>query len=286
MISIIIASTNQNLLQNVSENIRDTIGLDFEIISFKNDNGERGLCEIYNEGARNAKYELVCYMHEDVEIKSQNWGRIITNAFSNDDQLGLVGLAGSSYKSIAPSGWFCNGGPQKINYINLFQRYKFDVAETFHNYQNPKNEKQSLVIAVDGVWFCTRKSIVMKYQFDETKFTKFHCYDIDFSLSIRPEFKSVVTFEILLTHFSEGNYDRSWVEETLKLYDKWQGKFPIDIEGLSKREIEISEKHAFRFFLKRMKLAGYSKLERLRILLKSRLYKVSLSLYLKLFLEA
>lgn len=287
MISVIIASVNKDFLAHVSENIAQTIGVAFEIISFDNSSGSMGLCEVYNNGTKMANYDLICFMHEDVEIKTNNWGHVVIDAFEKDKKLGLIGLAGSSYKSVAPSGWFCNGGPQKINYVNLLQRYKFDESETFHNCQNPRNEALSTVVSVDGVWFCTRKSVALKYPFDEQIFQKFHCYDIDFSLSIYPEFKAAVTFNVLLEHFSEGNYDRTWVQETIKLYDKWQQTMPIDLEGLTKREIKISEKHAFRFFLKQMRLAKFSKGERLAVIFRSNIIsKVGLGLFLKLCLEA
>lgn len=287
MISIIIASVNDRLLFDVKKNIQQTIGVEYEIIAFDNSRGERGLCEIYNLGIKKSKYDLLCFMHEDVCIKTENWGMVVEQLFISDSKLGLIGLAGSSYKSIAPSGWFCNGGPQRINYINLLQRYKFNDLGVFHNCQNPKNEKLSQVVAIDGVWFCTQKLVASKYKFDEDTFKKFHCYDIDFSLSIRPEFKTAVTFDVLLEHFSEGSYDRSWVEETLKLYNKWQNKLPINLDDLSIREMAISEKSAFRFFLKQMRLAGFSRIERLNVILKSKIHtKVSIGLFLKLCLEA
>lgn len=287
MISIIIASVNNSQLLDVTANITKTIGVVYEIISFDNRNGAKGLCEIYNTGVERANYDVICFMHEDVEIKTKNWGQIVLNSFDADHKLGLIGLAGSSYKSIAPSGWFCNGGPQKINYINLLQRYKFDKTETFHSYENPKNESLSYVVAVDGVWFCTKKSIAVKYPFDEKTFQKFHCYDIDYSLSLYPEYRTAVTFEVLLEHFSEGNYDRTWIEETIKLYKKWQHVMPIDIEGLTEKEVKISEKHAFRFFFKQMRQAGFDKKQRLSVLTNIKIYRrVGFGLFLKLCLNA
>lgn len=287
MISIVIASIKKEYLDQISANIAETVGIPFEIISFDNSNGVKGLCEVYNLGTQQAKFDLICFMHEDVAISTVNWGKFVANAFDQDEQLGLIGLAGSSYKSVAPSGWFCNGGPQKINYINLLQRYKFDEVKTFHNCQNPRNESLSTVVSVDGVWFCTRKSVALKYPFDQHTFKKFHCYDIDFSLSIYPEFKSAVTFDILLEHFSEGNYDRTWIEETIKLYKKWQPILPINLEGLTNAEINISEKHAFRFFLQQMRLAGFGKAERLKVLMNSKIHKkIGFALFAKLCMEA
>lgn len=285
MISVIIASTNQKFLQNVSENIRETIGVDFEIISFINDKGERGLCDIYNEGAAKAKYELLCYMHEDVDIKTKNWGSIVNNTFASDDKIGLIGLAGSSYKTMVPSGWFCDAGSKKVNYVNLLQRYKFSETETKHVSENLRNEKFSKVIVVDGVWFCTKKEIVASNNFDESTFKKFHCYDLDFSLQVSKTYNAVVTFEILIEHFSEGNYDQTWIEETLKLHKKWINYLPVDLEGLSKKEKFIAEKYSFRVFLKRMKLSGYKKPAMLKALWQSGLKSNHLTLFLKLHKE-
>ncbi|MCZ4223761.1 glycosyltransferase [Pedobacter rhodius] len=287
MISIIIASVNAQQLNDIRINIEETVGIPYEILVFNNANGHKGLCEIYNLGAKQAKYDLLCYMHEDISIKTRNWGQIVLSAFAEITKLGLIGIAGSSYKSIAPSGWFCNGGPAKINYINILQRFKFDQLGTSHHLQNPKNEKISQVVAVDGVWFCTTKTCVTKYPFDEVTFKKFHCYDIDYSLAIRNEYKAYVTFEILLEHFSEGNYDSNWVEETLKLHNKWANSLPVNLENLSEKEMKITEKHAFRFFFKRMQITGYSKIQRIKVLLKSKLSKkIGTGIFLKLLFEA
>ena len=180
MISIIIASVNKDQLADVKQNIAATIGAEHEIISFDNADGKRGLCEIYNEGAKRAKYELLCYMHEDISIKTKDWGTIVSDIFNEDHKIGLIGVAGSSYKTRVPSGWFCSAGEKKVNYINILQRYKFSEEQTKHISENVKNEKYSGVVVVDGVWFCTKKEIVEAHHFDEETFNKFHCYDLIF----------------------------------------------------------------------------------------------------------
>lgn len=285
MISIIIASVNKDQLSDVKENIAATIGAEYEIISFDNADGKRGLCEIYNEGAKRAKYKLLCYMHEDLSIKTKAWGTIVAGIFNEDQKIGLIGVAGSSYKTKVPSGWFCSAGDKKVNYINILQRYKFSKEKTEHVSENLKNEKYSSVVAVDGVWFCTKKEIVEAHQFDEETFKQFHCYDLDFSLQVHQTHHAVVTFEVLLEHFSEGHYGKTWIEETLKLHEKWATDLPIDLEGLSKKEILFAEKHTFRFFLKQMKTAGYKKAEIFKIFWRSKLRKTSFSLFLMLTKE-
>ncbi|MDN3587416.1 glycosyltransferase [Pedobacter aquatilis] len=285
MISIIISSSNRIFLENITKNITETVGLTFEIISFDNADGKKGLSELYNGGANKAKYDLVCFMHEDVNIKTKNWGVVIANIFEQNEKVGLIGLAGSSYKTLVPSGWFCDAGSKITNHVNMLQRYKFSETETKLVYQNPKGGSISKVTAVDGVWFCTKKSIVSEYPFDGTLFQKFHCYDLDFSFSVSQSYDVMVTYEILLEHFSEGNYDKTWIEETLKLHEKWSNYLPLDYEGLSKKEKFIAEKYSFRVFIKQMLTVGYSKFEIFKIFWNSSFRKHNLKLFFKLVKE-
>lgn len=73
MISIIICSKNKDLLKDVSANIELTIGVPYEIIAIENNKGEFGICKAYNDGASKAKYDIFCFMHEDISFETQNW---------------------------------------------------------------------------------------------------------------------------------------------------------------------------------------------------------------------
>lgn len=285
MISIVIASVNEKQLNDVKLNISQTIGVTHEIIAVENSKGNRGICEIYNEGAGQAKYELLCFMHEDVEIKTIGWGHTVLKNFEEQHDLGLMGIAGSSYKTMVPSGWFCDSGTIGLNYVNILQRYKSAAIETQLNYKNPNNERNATVVVIDGVWFCTKKEVVERFKFDEHTFKKFHCYDLDFSLQISAKYKAIVSYEILIEHFSEGSYDRTWVEETLLLQQKWSKYLPIDLVGLNKREKFIAEKYTYRFFLKTTRSLGYSSRYIFKLLVKSALYKRDLLLFLRLAKE-
>jgi hypothetical protein len=110
MISVIISSARPQLLKRAISNIERTIGIPFELLVYKNSNAERGICEIYNKGAKDAKYNTLCYMHEDLDIKTENWGKLVLATFAQYKNLGVLGVAGASYKSYAPSGW----GPSAV----------------------------------------------------------------------------------------------------------------------------------------------------------------------------
>ena len=284
MISIIICSISEKMLADVSYNIEKTIGVPYEIIAFDNSLGKKGICEVYNNGAKKAKFEILCFMHEDIAYETKDWGRLVLNILSSDSTIGIVGIAGSSYKTISQSGWF-SGGSMKANYVNILQRYKFEDRTAAINTNNPRNERMSQVAVIDGVWFCTKKSIVAEFPFDQETFKNFHCYDLDFSLSVTKKYKAVVTYDFLLEHFSEGNYNQQWIEETLLLHKKWQDMLPINLENFSFKEQIFAEKHTFRFFLDQMKLAGFSKKQMLKTLNNSKLNRVSWMLFFKMYIE-
>ena len=51
----------------------------------------------------------------------------------------------------------------------------------------------------------------------------------------------MVVTNILIEHFSEGSFDENWINDTLKLYDKWKNHLP-QIAGISISENEIIER--------------------------------------------
>ncbi|SDP94409.1 Glycosyltransferase like family protein [Mucilaginibacter sp. OK268] len=280
MISIIICSANKNLLSQVSENISTTIGVPYEIIATDNSEGKQGICAVYNRGILKAQYDILCFMHEDVLIKTNNWGQKIIQSFHNDTELGLVGVAGSSYKPVTPSGW--GGMGVDTTYTNLLQSFKHKKKQTKHVHRNPNNETISEVACVDGVWLCTTRKIARGTMFDENTFWGFHGYDIDFSLSVGQKYKVAVTFEILLDHFSEGHYDRTWMNENLKLHNKWSEHLPVNIEPLTPKQVIYIEKTTFKDFIEQLIKFEYPISTAFNMLWKNNKF---LTLDLKLFLK-
>lgn len=271
MISIVICSANAQALDQVKRNIESTIGVPFEIIAFNNSDGKKGICEIYNEGALKAKSEILCFMHEDIELRTPNWGVKLIELFAKNSKLGLLGVAGGGYKSVVPSSWY-NADLEKNGefYCCLIQGFKYTGRPDLYDYRNPKNEKLSRVACVDGCWMSTRKSIALKYPFDEKLLKSFHGYDLDFSLSVNQEYEVAVTYEILLKHFSEGNFGQVWMEDTLKLHKKWSWILPVNTDQLEDKTLKRYERRAFKIFFQRMLDDGYSYSQLMTIIWNSR----------------
>ena len=248
MISVIISSANKQMLADVRINIAETIGVPFEVLAFDNSNGAKGMCQVYNEGAAQAKYNILCFMHEDVAVKTNGWGQIANQLFQENPDVGLIGVAGSSYKPLSPSGWQGVSG-DRTNYLNIIQGYKFTQIPSEHTYRNPKNEKLTKVVSVDGVWFCTTKEVLKKARFDEDTFTGFHKYDLDFSMQVRQHYQVVVTYDVLMEHFSEGRLSKDWIFETAKFNAKWINQLPVCTESFTHKKKFDIEKGTFRAYI-------------------------------------
>jgi hypothetical protein len=257
MISIIISSAQKHLLHEVSKNIEVTIGTPYELIAIDNSNGAMGICEVYNQGARRAKYDVLCFMHEDIDIKTINWGDVVLRIFRDDPLIGIVGAAGSAYKSLAPSGWATISQTPNTVYCNYFQGFKRTVREPVHFYSNPKDLDIADVVCVDGMWFCTLRQLALKYPFDERLLKGFHCYDIDYCLSIKTHYKVVVAIDILIAHFSEGGYNEAWFNDTLKIHDKWMSKLPISVDNYEPSVQAHLEKGAYKLLLQQLVAMDY-----------------------------
>jgi hypothetical protein len=251
MISIIICFRDQELLNTVLQSAASTIGLPYEVVAIDNSKGSYSIFEAYNLGINRSAYNYLCFMHEDITFITEDWGQKVITAFENNPKMGLLGIAGSSYKPAVPSGWSFESASRENMYINIMQYHKGnDIGNKI--YCNPHNQHISQVASIDGVWFCTTRAVVDQIKFDEQTFSGFHCYDVDFSLSVLQHYEVAVTFEILINHFSGGSFNDSWTTETLKLHDKWRHLFPVNLAKLSVADSAREEFKAFHALLPKL----------------------------------
>lgn len=245
MISIIISSYKPGLFSKLAENIKETIGnIEYEIIRIHNP-GLMGICAAYNKGAAAAKYPYLCFVHEDVCFNTNDWGKRVADHFNSDEQLGLIGVAGSNYKSYAYSGLGSTWGNANLR-MHIIQTGENGSQHLMRKSVNANIEQ---VLLVDGCFMCTTAKVFSNIQFDEKTFRGFHCYDIDFSLSVNQSFKAAVVYDILIEHFSAGGFNKEWLDETYKLHKKWKAKIPYSLHTFSKREVYNQEAGAYYFLL-------------------------------------
>jgi len=257
MISIIISSQDSTLLRRVSENIKDTIGIEYEIIAIEN-KAQYSICEAYNLGLEKSNYPYLCFVHEDVLFKCDRWGeRLITN-MKKDPTIGLVGIAGTKFRSTYPSA--IGQGPCLSQFLrgNI---YHWDKYKDFD--QSVQHKDVDDVVCIDGVFMFTKKEVFNHCRFDEKLLKHFHGYDIDFSLQVFfQSFRVIVDRNILLAHYSDGNYVGQNTIDNRKVGKKWMKKLPVATNDtqLSWIKLHQLDKLNWFYFLKTAIIRKYKRI--------------------------
>lgn len=261
MISIIICSRTQTISADLSENIENKIGCDYELIVIDNSENLYSIFEAYNLGIEKSNGKYLCLMHDDIFIHTDGWGNAINRIFSEDQEIGLIGVAGTKIKTKAPSAWWDCLENQRI--INIIQHFKNGKKE----WQNIgfKNKIIQKVVTIDGVFMVMRKDKNILF---DNKMKGFHNYDLNISFEyIKKGYKIVVTNEVLLEHFSSGALNEAWVRSTYTIHKQYKKLLP-----LGKYEKPISKKieviNTKRFIEESFK---YS------------LYRIAISVWMRLF---
>ncbi len=227
MISVLICSLNPKLLSDVKENVAKTIGCKYEILYYNNSIKPKSIFWVYNNLKKIAKGSVLCFLHEDVAFNTNNWGMELLRIFDNTE-IGLVGVAGSTYKSTIPSSWDFN---EQCYFVNIIQNNKErnHSVHTIFGYNDIQVKNEEPVVTVDGVLMAISADINKKVSFNQ-KLSGFHAYDSDLSLAVIAQNKKVVvTNSILIEHFSKGSPNREWLQNHIKNNSYWKAILPLKV---------------------------------------------------------
>ena len=226
MFSLITCARTHDISEELRHNIAATIGTDYELIVVDNSSSNYSIFSAYNEGVRRSKGDILCFMHDDVLFHTSNWGLNVQKHFENPE-VGLIGVAGGHYLPAMPCFWFQNSTDR---YINILQHENGNKKPYLDHLKEGEQEKNE-VVAVDGVWFCIRKSLFESISFDE-QYNGFHMYDLDICMQVRQlGLKLFVVYDVLIEHMSLGNVGRSWMDAALTFWKKWKQELPQYTEG-------------------------------------------------------
>jgi glycosyltransferase involved in cell wall biosynthesis len=240
MISIIICSRTQKISSDLSENIKNTVGCEYELIVVDNSENHYSIFEAYNLGIDKSKGAYLCFIHDDILFHTKGWGNVIQGIFDNDQQIGLIGVAGTKIKTKMPSAWWdC---PENQYVINIIQHYDHK-EKLFLNY-GFVNTEDIEVAAIDGVFMAMRKE--SRIRFDNTM-KGFHNYDLNISFEYKNYgYKVVVSNKILIEHFSPGVTDEKWIRATYKIHNLYRKKLPLFASGyVVTKDLEIINAQRF-----------------------------------------
>lgn len=175
--------------------IDETIGLPkylYEVKPYKND-GSLSLTKIYNQALSESKFDFVCLIHDDIFFLKKGWGAEALRILGNNDEYGIVGVAGSKvFESHA-----------------IWWDYQYRAGQVVHNINGACHisEYSGLIpddveecVVLDGLFLMVNKKKI-KHNFDEN-IEGFHFYDIDICLSnyVSKACKIGVTTKIKIAH--------------------------------------------------------------------------------------
>ncbi|MEO6176114.1 MAG: glycosyltransferase [Flavobacterium circumlabens] len=235
MISIIVCSRKNQIDPKFEDNIRNTIGSDFELVIIDNSNNRYSIFEAYNAGIQKSKGDILCFIHDDILFHTENWGMILESEFNKNTDYALIGIAGSRVKTQFPTGWWDCEDQYKA--INIIQHEKGNVRRECFGFEN---ENITEAVVIDGVFMALKKDLNIVF---DTRLEGFHCYDLNLSCAVIEKNKKVgVTKKILIEHFSIGKLNKNWLLSAIVFHKKYRQQLKRNNSN-SEQEIFAGKKY-------------------------------------------
>ena len=244
-ISVIIPCYNKlELTRNCINSLEQTSGDDVEFIIMDNGSTDNtadtlktlrgrfryrrnqeniGLVRAFNQGASEARYETIVFMHNDVIIHDRDWPDRIRNFLNSREDAGVAGLYGA--RKIRKDASFMGRGivHSKLEGGNLLRDH-IEVA------------------VVDGLFMAMKKKIYEEIGMFDECYTV-HYYDKDISLRSYVNGYRNYVLNIPFTHIGAGTRSSVKTETDNEVRDKMKGIFiekwgahlPLDVRTKGER---------------------------------------------------
>jgi GT2 family glycosyltransferase len=198
-----------------------SVGLnDVQILEYQNNN-QYSLAQVYNSGITESIYDIIVCCHNDIKLE-KDWGKKLLEDFSNNQDFGIIGKAGSCYFS--ESGVYWERMMQTM--VGQVWHHPKGQKKWINNY-SPKLPFLVPVVTIDGLFMAFDKTKI-KHQFDES-FGKFHFYDHGFCVpNYLAGVKIGVTSSFEITHESIGQPNEEFYESKNKFVEKYKFYLPLD----------------------------------------------------------
>lgn len=221
MLSVIICSRQKKISEDLFENIKNTIGCEYELIVIDNSENKYSIFEAYNQGIVRCKGGYLCFIHDDILFHTNDWGKTIHRIFNENIQIGLIGIGGAKIKTRIPSTWWDCPIEQAAVYAIQHYKHKGKVTKNF----GFDGKSYAEVVVIDGVFMAMRKDKKICFN---TELQGFHNYDLNISFEyIKHGYTIVVTNDILIEHFSTGTLNEEWVDSTYKIHNLYKSILPL-----------------------------------------------------------
>ncbi|HMO61642.1 MAG TPA: glycosyltransferase [Ferruginibacter sp.] len=251
MISVIICSRNTHPPAVFSASLQQSIGVAYEVICIDNSSNTYSICSAYNKGALMSRFDILCFVHDDVLFHTGGWGNTIANMLQSN-QCGVIAVAGATIKTAAPSPWWITNYC-KLPYLHSHIIQHSSKGSTLNtSFANAAPAAAVPVVVTDGVLMCCHKKLWQQYPFDEQRYTGFHFYDMDFSATLHQHgYTNYVTNAVLIEHLSAGRLSREWAEAAIVFHKKWKKQLPMFAAnaGVDAKALQLAEAEAWKGWL-------------------------------------
>jgi len=187
-----------------------------------------GLISALNQAARLAGGEVICFLHNDTEMREPAWLERLVAALGDGKRVGLAGLYGA--RRIRRDGRYV--GRTIVHCLEGGPGMSAPVVE---------------VAALDGVCLCLRRALLNEIGGFDEGYGFFHGYDRDLSFAVREQGLACVVVDARFVHRGGGTRtgERAPVAAAEDLEQRrqamarfareWRRRLPSDVRGLPER---------------------------------------------------
>jgi hypothetical protein len=203
LITVVCIFNNIDKLNNCLVKSLDKQNVEFEKIFIDNtDNKYNSAASVFNRVWSKAKGEFIMFVHQDVELLSNNWLDVVEKEIKRYKDIGVVGVAG------------CKQNTKGV-YTNAVHGIQPEYAGQY------RIDKTMEAQTVDECLFIVPKQILESVKFDENICNGWHLYSVDYCLSVLKNKYKVYLIPNEIYHYSSGfSMDSSYFKILLKLVYK------------------------------------------------------------------
>lgn len=218
--------------QNFINHLKETAGVEIHVECIVNMN-QYSLTEAYNIGWKKLDdlgrgKDVIVFCHNDISIKTKNWGKILVGLFNNTDY-DIIGVAGTTELNDHGYWWLTKDGKMFTQNTKMYGRvwHKKGFGQEESVYSTKISGVQEVVV-VDGLFFAVNGESIIK-RFDEN-YKNFHFYDISFCFENYLEGCNIgVIDRITLVHQSVGHTNQAWEENRQQFINQFKEELPVSI---------------------------------------------------------
>ena len=187
-----------------------------------------GLIGALNQGARLAGGEVVCFLHNDTEMREPAWLERLVSALGDGRRVGLAGLYGA--RRVRRDGRYV--GRTIVHSLDGGPGVAAPIVE---------------VAAVDGVCLCLRRALLDEIGGFDEGYGFFHGYDRDLSFAVRERGLACAVVDARFVHRGGGTRTGEQApvaaaedleqrrQAMARFARKWRRRLPSDVRGLPER---------------------------------------------------